>query len=156
MKRLLSTLVMTLALVATGLVAVPAQAGAAPSTALACGNYEAQHIWHPDSALNPGDCFGIATGELVMQHDGNLVLYRYGKSPCASNTNGWNGARAYFQYDGNLVIDYFGYVVKTSRTSGYYNARLRLRETPGGAILDIRAITGSSVWHICNPGFFNN
>ena len=52
---------------------------------------------------------GVATYELVMQTDGNLVYYKcsdkectYGKSVWSSNTT--NGSYAIFQSDGNLVV----------------------------------------------------
>jgi hypothetical protein len=48
---------------------------------------------------------GRSTGNLVMQGDGNLVLYTPGGSPIwASGTNGRNGATLAVQNDGNAVI----------------------------------------------------
>lgn len=41
---------------------------------------------------------------LVMQHDGNLVLYDGGQPVWASNTSGGPGCRAVFQGDGNFVV----------------------------------------------------
>ena len=62
--------------------------------------------------LNPDDdlvAIGSITSqngrsELIMQGDGNLVLYRGGKARWATNTNGKVVARAIMQGDGNFVL----------------------------------------------------
>jgi hypothetical protein len=62
--------------------------------------YNGERIWRPTAQGN--------NAELVMQHDGNLVLYSYGPSGrrvCwASGTNGRGGRFVEYQHDGNLVI----------------------------------------------------
>jgi hypothetical protein len=62
--------------------------------------------------LNPNDdLVGIGSitsqngrSELVMQGDGNLVLYRGGKARWATNSNGKVVSRAIMQGDGNFVL----------------------------------------------------
>jgi hypothetical protein len=56
--------------------------------------------------LTPGWWTQAQYTRLVMQTDGNLVMYRNsdGKAVWASNTSGHNGAYAAMQNDGNLVI----------------------------------------------------
>jgi hypothetical protein len=159
LRRALLGLFTSIAILTVGIGAAT-PAGATASTvrsASACANYAFQHVWGPDSQINPGECFAIDTGELWMQNDGNLVLYRYGQEACSSDSAGWDGAYAYLQYDGNLVIIYNGRPIKESRTAGNYEARLILRsnffQTVGR--LDIRATSGSTVWSICNQGFFD-
>jgi hypothetical protein len=41
---------------------------------------------------------------LVMQADGNLVVYRDGVGPIWASNTQFNGKRAVFQPDGNLVV----------------------------------------------------
>lgn len=81
--------------------ATPAQA-AAGSSYLNKGErlYHGQRIWRSTAQGN--------NAELIMQRDGNLVLYSYGLSGrrvCwASGTNGKGGQYVEYQHDGNLVI----------------------------------------------------
>jgi hypothetical protein len=61
----------------------------------------------PDQSLAPGASLTSQDGRftLVMQQDGNLVLYMDGGRPLwASDTVGRNDARLIYQLDGNLVI----------------------------------------------------
>lgn len=83
------------------------------------------------------------TGLLVMQSDGNLVLYRYGKPRWASGTNRYPGSRLIVQSDGNLVV-YDGALVPrwTSRTAGKGGTRLNLQ---GDGNLVLYSHTGA-VW----------
>lgn len=45
-----------------------------------------------------------STAKLIMQNDGNLVLYRYGQARWFTRTDGYPGSRVIFQSDGNLVV----------------------------------------------------
>ncbi len=56
--------------------------------------------------LLPGEVLRGTDGttRLVMQTDGNLVLYRGGAAVWASGSDGHPGAGAVFQQDGNLVV----------------------------------------------------
>lgn len=62
----------------------------------------------PDQTLTPDQRIESynARCALVMQGDGNLVLYDNfsGRALWASGTDGRNGARAVMQSDGNLVV----------------------------------------------------
>ncbi|WP_326595127.1 hypothetical protein [Streptomyces sp. NBC_01803] len=90
-----------LALGLTVVVGTPAEAGAG-SDYLNKGErlYHGQRIWREVAGYN--------NAELVMQSDGNLVLYSYGPVETrvcwASNTQGSGGAFVEYQQDGNLVI----------------------------------------------------
>ncbi|GEM_PF-537858 len=88
----------------------------------------------PDGTrLSPGDYLQSATGYvLVMQDDGNLVLYDpAGQATWASGTAGHQGAWATLKTDGNLVVySSGGEALWSTRTWGYQGARLTL--TTGG------------------------
>ncbi len=55
--------------------------------------------------------------KLIMQGDGNLVLYSNGKATFSSRTNGMPGATAVLQDDRNLVVYYQGRAVWASGTA---------------------------------------
>ena len=68
-----------------------------------------QTTWAVDQWLNPNDTISSANKQfqLVMQDDGNLVIYSVAgtRTPVwASNTVGHPGAKAVFQSDGNVVV----------------------------------------------------
>jgi hypothetical protein len=77
----------------------PPPAPVAPPPA-GCGNLL------PGQQLNPGQskvsCDGRFT--LVMQGDGNLVLYQQGRALWNTQTNGRGGHHAVMQSDGNFVL----------------------------------------------------
>ncbi|WP_196139547.1 phosphatidylinositol-specific phospholipase C domain-containing protein [Aliikangiella sp. G2MR2-5] len=85
---------------------------------------------------------------LVMQHDGNLVLYRFSNGRVAeplwaTGTNWGSQHRAIFQGDGNLVVyDQYGNALWASHTHGSGN-RLILQ---GDGNLVIYNATGGAVW----------
>jgi hypothetical protein len=56
--------------------------------------------------LTPGQSLSSCDGrfDLILQADGNLVLYQGSTPLWASGTGGQHAARAAMQYDGNLVI----------------------------------------------------
>ncbi|MEU7550930.1 FG-GAP-like repeat-containing protein [Streptomyces sp. NPDC044571] len=57
------------------------------------------------TTLASGEEFASGNSKLVMQTDGNLVLYTKDNKPVwATNTNGHKGALARMQNDGNLVV----------------------------------------------------
>jgi surface antigen len=65
---------------------------------------------------------------LVMQTDGNLVLYQGASALWSSGTDGSPGAYAVMQTDGNLVV-YLGGVAKwNSHTNGFDGAYLSLQD----------------------------
>ena len=70
---------------------------------------------------------GNGTYRVVMQGDGNLVLYHGGTALWSSRTNGDGGASATMQGDGNLVVYYDGVAKWNSGTAGFSGARLLLQ-----------------------------
>ncbi|MCB9645604.1 MAG: N-acetylmuramoyl-L-alanine amidase [Deltaproteobacteria bacterium] len=69
-------------------------------------------VWHTGTN-------GKATSGLVMQGDGNLVLYgRDGRALWASNTAGKSGATLAVQDDGNVVVVHGGRAVWATNTAG--------------------------------------
>ncbi len=81
---------------------------------------------------------------LVMQADGNLVLYTKNRALWATNTDGNPGARATMQTDGNLVVyTSAGKAIWASSTVGTGNRGLYVEDY---ATLVIRTSTGTAVW----------
>jgi hypothetical protein len=102
----------------------------------------------PDQGLAPGQSLRSPNGfyQLIMQGDGNLVLYRAGRTAAlwSSGTQGKAGARAAMQGDGNLVI-YLpsGRPVWSSGTQGHAGAFLVLQDD-GNVVLYEPA--GRALW----------
>lgn len=78
---------------------IAADGEADPSTGLYWNSYSSGAI-----GLSTDPTLGSGTHNLVMQTDGNLVLYTNGKASWASNTHGNPGAKALLQDDGNFVV----------------------------------------------------
>lgn len=80
-------------------------------------------------ALNPGDFLVSLNGtfKLIMQSDGNLVLYRGTQVLWSSGAKG-AGAYAAMQTDGNLVIYSAGLAKWTSNTADFPGAKLQLQD----------------------------
>jgi hypothetical protein len=102
-------------------------------------------------ALEPGQSLGRdvvkmscdGRTSLVMQGDGNLVLYRNGVGPLwASCTGDASTYGVYMQGDGNLVVYAPGGARFDSHTSGHANARLVFE----GNRIAIRTPTNALVW----------
>ena len=95
------------------------------------------------------------TLRLVMQADGNLVLYRTGASPWAalwsSGTAGQPGARVVMQGDGNLVV-YRGSVAKwSSNTAGFGGSSIWLQNDSNLVIY----VNGRAIW-ARDPGYIGD
>ncbi|MFB7496570.1 protein kinase [Streptomyces sp. NPDC056161] len=75
--------------------------------------------------------------KLIMQEDGNLVVYDNGNQPVwASNTSG-SGSYAVFQEDGNLVVyDKDDTPVWATDTAGHYGAVLTL-QSDGNVVISL-------------------
>jgi hypothetical protein len=104
----------------------------------------ADTLWPPD-ALAPRDVLrapGVGL-ELVLQSDGNLVLYDSGTAIWASGTNGQTVTQLAMQADGNLALTGPAGVVWESRTSGSPGARLAVQDD-GNAV--VYTIDGRPVW----------
>jgi len=65
---------------------------------------------------------------LIMQGDGNLVIYEGSTARWNSQTAGRSGARLIMQGDGNLVIYLGATAVWNSRTAGFSGTRLQLQD----------------------------
>ena len=80
--------------------APPGPPTAAPPGVTGCG------LIHPGHGLTAGESASACDGvhSLVMQHDGNLVLYGSGVALWQSDTAGTDGYVAIMQTDGNLVV----------------------------------------------------
>jgi Papain-like cysteine protease AvrRpt2 len=104
----------------------------------------ADTLWPPD-ALAPRDVLRAPGGglELVLQSDGNLVLYDSGTAIWASGTNGQTVTQLAMQADGNLALTGPAGVVWESRTSGSPGARLAVQDD-GNAV--VYTIDGRPVW----------
>src|ERR1700674_562870 len=79
------------------------QVGLSPRALAAAGS----NVLHPGESLNTGQSLRSANGwfNMVMQSDGNLVLYtRNGRALWQSGTGGRGGVRVSMQTDGNLVV----------------------------------------------------
>jgi len=84
---------------------------------------------------------------LVMQADGNLVLYHINKARFSTGTAGSGANRAVFQSDGNLVVyTAAGQAKWNSRTSGNYVARLVLQDD-GNLVIYSSITLGQALWN---------
>ena len=102
-------------------------------------------LWPPD-ALSPKERLHSPSGQLqlLLQTDGNLVLYDGQTAIWATGTNGQAVSQAAMQADGNLVlVGPGGTVVWEARTAGHAGARLVLQDD-GNAV--VYAIDGRPLW----------
>lgn len=92
------------ALALAALNSAPAFAGSAPQARAMPQPRAANRVVYPIRTLNPGDSVDSGTVRLVMQADGNLVLYSDGTNASlwATGTTGVNVA--VLQSDGNFVV----------------------------------------------------
>jgi NlpC/P60 family len=99
------------------------------ASASAAAGTEYTHTLQPGQRLYPGDILYSPNHayRLVMQGDGNLVLYSGGTALWSSKTNGQDGASAVMQGDGNFVVYRSGKAIWNSNTDHH-----------GGAFLDMQ------------------
>jgi hypothetical protein len=111
--------------------------GAAPS---GCGIVVANRSFAIGIPVNSCD----GRFQLVMQADGNLVLYQGTKALWSSGTAGHPSSRGAMQADGNLVVyDKSGAALWASRTSGNPGARLAIQNDGN---LVIYSAAGKTIW----------
>ena len=98
----------------------------------------------PGERLEPGAYLLSPNHEykLIMQTDGNLVLYQSGTALWSSQTSGDIGAYAVMQAEGNLVIYKEGVAVWNSITWGFPGAYLKLQDDSNAVIYQ----SGHPVW----------
>ncbi|XP_055334353.1 uncharacterized protein LOC129585629 [Paramacrobiotus metropolitanus] len=97
-----------------------------------CPEHE-QDILHPGEELLPGRSIHSKNGklDLIMQTDGNLVLYRTsdGSPIWASNTCHKPVQKCVMQHDGNLVLyEHNGTPIWASNTYGQNGAELKVQD----------------------------
>ena len=91
------------------------------------------NILSPNQSLNHNQALFSSNGkwELILQNDGNLVIYRRENMhpTWATGTNGQDVWRAVMQTDGNLVLYAFnGHPVWASNTVGQNGAYLIMQD----------------------------
>lgn len=85
----------------------------------------------PYAWLDKGKTWSFGNVDLVLQTDGNLVMYRHGNHSIIywkTNTAGSGATQLLFQHDGNLVLYTSGYA-RAVWSSGTHN-RCTSAETP--------------------------
>ncbi|MFI1970516.1 hypothetical protein [Streptomyces cinnamoneus] len=141
MRKRITTL---LAAVALSTVAFAGQAAAAPSdhaasaaTGQAAKARPESRTVHAPFVLERNQSIVSDTARLVMQSDGNLVIYdEFGVARWATGTvnQGW---RAAFQTDGNFVVyTRSGRAVWASNTAGHPGSRLAVQDDGNVVIYD--------------------
>ncbi|MBT2385481.1 hypothetical protein [Streptomyces sp. ISL-11] len=150
----------TVVLLATSALAAMTLAGQAsaapahhtsPSTAgqAVQAKIKASRTYEAPFALGHNQSVSSDTARLVMQSDGNLVIYdEFGRARWASHTVG-QGWTAQFQTDGNFVVyTRSGRAVWNSRTAGHPGSRLAVQDDGNVVIYDgSQAIWSSGTAH---------
>ncbi|MEV0323106.1 hypothetical protein ACIBKX_33715 [Streptomyces sp. NPDC050658] len=154
MGKRVAALLLTAAITTLGLVG---QANAAPLDHAASGvvadsvkpGAEANQVRHAPFTLHHNQSVSSDTARLVMQSDGNLVIYdEFNRARWASNTVG-QGWTARFQTDGNLVVyTRSNRPVWASNTAGRPGSRLVIQDDGNVVIYDgSRAVWASGTNH---------
>jgi len=112
-------------------------------------------VWIPlaeegagDLRLNPGNFILSAEAEIIMQGDGNLVVYdENGQARWSPRTDLKGGKYAVFQTDGNLVVrDFNGNQVWTTGLSGI-SAGMLAMQADGNLVIYPHAIWSTGTSH---------
>ncbi|MEU7166555.1 hypothetical protein AB0A70_18205 [Streptomyces morookaense] len=142
MRKRISTLVATAALATLALAGpagavAPAHAPAGAKGTVTAARSQADQVLSAPATLERGRSWTSDTAQLVMQTDGNLVIYdEFGNARWASNTVG-SGWLAAFQTDGNFVVyTRSGHPVWASNTAGHPGSRLVVQNDGNVVIYD--------------------
>ncbi len=100
-------------------------------------------ILQSGSILQVGESMKVYNRKLVLQGDGNLVLYGNGKALWSTRTSGKGANRLVVQSDGNLVLYNNGKALWSSRTNGQGTSRLVLQ---GDGNLVLYKLQGRPTW----------
>lgn len=97
-----------------------------------------------DEQLTKGQFLTSNNGryQLILQEDGNLVLYEVKRALWSSRTNGKAVSRCVMQSDGNLVIYGFNKAIWASRTDGNAGAYLIVQDDGNVVIY----VNDKSIW----------
>lgn len=108
-------------------------------------------LWANDT-LTAGQYLHSPNGQyrLIMQGDGNLVVYSGGTAIWASGTAGHSGARAVMQGDGNLVVYLGSNPLWASGTGGHATAAFYLAMQSDGNLV-IYTPAGVPLWASKRP-----
>ncbi|MFC5724197.1 hypothetical protein ACFP1Z_28970 [Streptomyces gamaensis] len=117
--------------------AAPHRSPASATVHAAKPGVQSTQIRNAPFVLNPNESLNSDTARLIMQSDGNLVIYdEFGKALWASNTVG-QGWTARFQEDGNFVVyTRSGHAVWASGTAGHPGSRLAVQDDGNVVIYD--------------------
>ncbi|NPC93636.1 lectin [Bacillus sp. WMMC1349] len=103
----------------------------------------------PGQSLNSGESIQSPNGQytLILQQDGNLVLYGRGRALWSSGTHGRAVRFAIMQTDGNFVIYGYPSAIWATGTVGWNNAYLVLQNDGNLVIYGQKAAwdTGTNV-----------
>lgn len=110
---------------------------------------------HPGEFLKPGDYLAASNhlAHIILQRDGNLVLYRTsdGASLWSTASNGKGTATAAFQVDGNIVLrDPLGNAIWSSQTENRGASLLTLQDD-GNLVMTLP--NGTPIWDTGTNGF---
>jgi len=138
-RGLRATTIRALGLALTALTFLSLLPGATASAA------EYTHILEPGQRLYAGDTLYSPNHSyrLIMQGDGNLVLYHGGSALWSSKTNGHGGANAVMQGDGNFVVYQSGHALWNSHTDHHGGSKLDMQDDGN---LVIREPGGHAIW----------
>lgn len=111
-----------------------------PSKPAVCG------VFKPGQGLGPEQDVKSCDGrfELIMQNDGNLVLYMEGKALWATGTNGHDGYAMVMQSDGNFVLyNPYEKALFATGTNGHSGSTLHVQNDGN---LVVYSSTGHALW----------
>lgn len=128
-------------------------AGSATASANAITVPNLSHIPSGGLKISQGDSVAIVDLSLLMQSDGNLVLYQ-GSTPLWSSGTGGNNCendkcQAIFQSDGNLVVYDGATPLWSSQTGGNPTAQLALSAT--APFIEVQNAGSSVLWNSDAP-----